>query len=138
LENKLRVKRNNCEFGVKQIEYLEHLISGQGVVIDPEKIKAMMEWSVPKSVKELRGFLGLTGYYRKFIKFYGHLSKPLTELLKKNAFKWGAEANTAFLELKHVMCRALVLAMPNFEEPFFIEMDASNKDMGADHSLAKH
>jgi RNase H-like domain found in reverse transcriptase/Reverse transcriptase (RNA-dependent DNA polymerase)/Integrase zinc binding domain/Integrase core domain len=131
LENQLSAKRSKCEFGVTQIEYLGHLITSEGVGTDPYKVQAMKEWPEPKSVRGLRGFLGLTGYYRKFIKNYGLTSRPLTNLLKKNAFNWTNEASEAFQALKTSMCNAPVLAMPNFHEPFIIETDASDLGMGA-------
>ncbi|KAG8480509.1 hypothetical protein CXB51_024639 [Gossypium anomalum] len=119
--HQLYAKRSKCIFGATQVEYLGHVIS-QGVVsMDRAKMAAVLDWFPPKSVKELRGFLGLSEYYSRFIKRYGLLAKPLTTLLKKD---------TAFDQLKTAVCQAPVLVLPNFQEPFCIETDDSGQGVG--------
>ena len=99
-EKKLYAKTSKCFFGVQEVEYLGHIVSHEGVKVDPNKIKAIKEWKVPTTIKKLRGFLGLTGYYRKFFKNYGRIAAPLTTLFKKDAFSWIPEATKAFEHLK--------------------------------------
>lgn len=114
-----------------------HIISGEGVNPDPEKLKAMEDWSKPKNVKQLRGFLGLKGYYRRFIKQYARIATPMTELLKKDAFHWNEEADNSFSELKKAMPRALALAYLDFAKEFVVETDACNVRIGGNSLLGK-
>ncbi|GAV63615.1 hypothetical protein CFOL_v3_07133 [Cephalotus follicularis] len=130
-QHSLVAKRSKCIFGGSKVEYLGHFISEQGVSTDPKKVAAIQQWPMPKNLKELRGFLGLTGYYRRFIRNYSLLSKPLTSLLKKDAFKWTEEATDSFNRLKDAMVTTPVLALPNMQEEFVVEIDASGSGIGA-------
>ena len=112
------------------MEYLGHIVSHKGVKVDPKKIKTIKEWKFPTTINKLWGFLGLTGYYRKFVKNYGRITTPLRTLLKKDAFSWTPEATKAFEHLKEAICLAPVLAMPNFTKTFIVECDASGNGIG--------
>jgi hypothetical protein len=103
--NKLTAKRSKCVFATSQVEYLGHIISSQGVATDPEKIVAIQNWKPPKSVTQLRSFLGLTRYYRRFIQGYGLICRPLHDLLK-DSFHWGVEHTEVFNTLKSKMTQA--------------------------------
>ncbi|PNY17781.1 Ty3/gypsy retrotransposon protein [Trifolium pratense] len=125
------LKPQKCSFAQQQIGYLGHVVSAGTVAPDPEKINAIMDWPVPHSVKTLRGFLGLAGYYRKFVRNYASLASPLTSLLKKDAFQWSDSALDSFNALKQALTTAPVLALPNFSNTFIVQTDASNHAMGA-------
>jgi hypothetical protein len=103
-EEQIYANPSKCAFGVQAVEYLGHIVSHEGVKVEPNKIKARREWSIPKTLKKLGGFLGLTRYYRKFVKKYGQIVAPLIELLKKEAFYWTEEATKSFEKLKEAMC----------------------------------
>jgi hypothetical protein len=130
-QHQLFLKQSKCSFGASEVEYLGHLVGKDGVRVDPRKIEAMQDWPHPKTLKSLRGFLGLTGYYRKFIKNYGKIAAPLTTLLKKNSFTWTPVAAQAFQTLKTTMCTTPILALPDFTKTFVLECDASRKGIGA-------
>ncbi|XP_026399605.1 uncharacterized protein LOC113295486 [Papaver somniferum] len=140
-KNQLYAKLSKCTFGQDKLEYLGHIISGEGVAarpvniclvaVDPLKIDNMTRSPTPTTIKDLRGFLGLTGYYRKFIKNYGLIEKPLTNLLKKNNFHWNISAQVAFEELKKAVTSAPVLVLPDFSKPFEISTDACDTGVEA-------
>eukprot|EP00253_Pinus_taeda_P025754 PITA_25754 len=102
----------------------------QGVKLDPSKIKFFKEWKIPTSIKHLRGFLGLTGYYHKFVNNYGRIEEPITTLLKKDAFSWTLEETKAFKHFKEAMSQALALATPDFTKTFIVEFHASRNGIG--------
>uniref|UniRef100_A0A8R7U829 Reverse transcriptase domain-containing protein n=1 Tax=Triticum urartu TaxID=4572 RepID=A0A8R7U829_TRIUA len=130
--NNLRAKLSKCTFAQNIISYLGHQISEAGVSTLPDKIQAVTTWPQPESVKELRGFLGLAGYYRKFVRNFGIISRPLTDLLRKNSlFVWTNVTEEAFQELKRALIQAPVLALPNFSKQFVVETDASATGVGA-------
>lgn len=127
-KHSLLAKLSKCTFGRGQMEYFKYIVSGEGVSADLSKVDSMRSWPVPKSVKELRGFLGLTGYYRRFVRQYGLIVKPFTELLKKDAFEWTDETQKAFEQLKDRMSSTPILVLPDFTKPL---TDASHRAIGA-------
>jgi len=122
---------SKCQFGIDKVEHLGHYISGKGMEIDPKKIAIITNWPVPANQKELRSFLGLSGYYRKFIRGCAIICRPLTDLLKKDGFQWSSEATEAFEILKRKMSSTPVLALLDFSLPFEIQTDALSYRIGA-------
>lgn len=132
LQNQLFVKLNKCSFAQPSLEYLGHIIGADGVSTDPAKIDAVQQWPTPLNVKQLRGFLGLAGYYRRFIRNFGIICRPLTTLLKKNVpYIWTSIEDEAFSALKHALVQAPVLALLDFTKEFVLETDACAYGMGA-------
>jgi len=110
---------------------LGHIITNHGVKVDTSKVEAMVAWPHPTNISTLCGFLGLIGYYRKFVRQYSVLARPLTNLLKKGQFVWDDNAESAFIALKQAMTTTPTLAMPNFNDSFTINIDASGEGIGA-------
>nr|ABW74571.1 pol polyprotein [Boechera divaricarpa] len=126
-KHQLFAKKSKCAFGADKVEYLGHYIQAEGISTYSSKVKTMKDWPVPKTLKQLRGFLGLAGYYGRFVKGFGGIAKPLIA----DAFVWCEEAEKAFNVLKNTLCEAPVLALPQFDKSFEIETDASGDGIGA-------
>ncbi|KAJ9548812.1 hypothetical protein OSB04_021355 [Centaurea solstitialis] len=128
---KLFAKFSKCEFWLRKVQFLGHVVSGEGIQVDPGKIEAIKSWEPPKSPSEVRSFLGLAGYYRKFIKDFSRIAIPLTALTKKNTeFKWDKEQEEAFAMLKEKLCSAPILALPDGTESMVVFSDASHLGLG--------
>eukprot|EP01018_Ginkgo_biloba_P018976 Gb_14609 [translate_table: standard] len=130
VDNRLYAKISKCEFAKPSIEYLGHIISKDDIQMDPTKIQAVVDWPTPKTLKKLRGFLGLAKFYRRFMKNFSTIAAPLTNLMKKDAFQWSSEADRAFQNIKDALTKAPVLTTPDFQKPFIIECDASGLGIG--------
>ena len=112
-EHDLRAKYSKCHFWESEVRFLGHLINQDGIGVDPEKVRAVEEWKRPESITEIRSFLGLAGYYRRFIEKFSLLAAPLTRLTKKDVkFEWCSNCEKSFLELKKRLISAPVLTIP--------------------------
>jgi hypothetical protein len=128
---KLYAKLEKCEFWLDSMSSLGHVTSGEGVEVNPEKVKAVVEWTRPTSMFEIQGFLGLAGYYRRFIDGFSKLSGPLIALTRKNArYVWMDECEQCFQELKRRLVTAPVLALPRKSGNFIVYSNASKKGLG--------
>jgi hypothetical protein len=130
-DHQLHLKRSKCSFGARSVAYLGHVISAVGVAMDAAKVEAVSSWPALHSARGLRGFLGLAGYYRKFIRDFGVIAAPLTRLLRRDAFAWDDDTQAAFQQLKTAMTTGPVLQMPDFEKTFVVDCDASGAGFGA-------
>ena len=133
-QHDLRLNLAKCTFAAKKVHYLGHMISEDGVSPLPSKIEAIKQIPVPKTVKEVRSFLGLSGYYRRFIKNYATISAPLTKLTPKTCttqFNWTADCENAFTLLKTCLCKSPVLVHHKFDREFLLQTDASDIGLGA-------
>ena len=127
----LKLKPRKCFFGQKHVKFLGHVISPEGVQPDPAKIEAIKKYPVPRKVKDVRAFLGLANYYRKFVKDFAKIAGPLHELTKKGLkFQWTNECQAAFDLLKTALTQAPILAYPDFTLPFDLYVDASDDALG--------
>ncbi len=132
VEAGLRLKCKKCHFLQTKIEYLGHVVSSEGISTDPKKVDAVREWRTPTSVHDIRSFMGLASYYRKFISDFADIARPLIKLTEKNArFMWGEEQETSFMLLKQKLTQSPVLAYPDPDITFILDTDASNFGIGA-------
>jgi hypothetical protein len=130
-DHKLYAKLRKCEFWLKQVAFLGHVISKGGISVDPSKVQDVLSWEAPMSVSDIWSFLGLAGYYRRFIEGFSKISKPMAELLEKDKkFKWTPACESSFQELKERLTTAPLLVMPNMKKPFPIYCDASGQGLG--------
>lgn len=128
----LHLKPKKCCFALEEVVYLGHVVSANGVWIDPKKVVAVEQFPTPLDVKALRSFLGLASYYRRFVPNFAQAAGPLHAFTKQDTpFVWTAECQTAFTKLKHQLTEAPVLAYPDFSKPFILETDASGVGLGA-------
>jgi hypothetical protein len=130
-DHKLYAKFSKCEFWLDSVKFLGHTISKEGISVDPRKVQEVMDWKPPKSVHQIRSFLGLAGYYRRFIPDFSRIAKPMTELLKKGVkFVWSEECDKAFHTLREHLTSAPVLTQPDMSKPFEVFCDASSTGHG--------
>jgi hypothetical protein len=128
----LYAKFSECKFWIKEVPFLGHVVSPEGIAVDPGKVKVVWEWKPPTSVSEVRSFLGLAGYYRRFIPNFSKIAKPITELLKKGyKYVWSEACDEAFKHLKKLLTTSPVLAQPDTTKPFNVYCDASGTGLGS-------
>ncbi|GJX56568.1 putative reverse transcriptase domain-containing protein [Tanacetum coccineum] len=131
-KEELYAKFSKCEFWIPKVQFLGHVIDNKGIHVDPAKIESVKDWTSPKTPTEIRQFLGLAGYYRRFIEGFSKIAKPMTKLTQKKVkFEWGDKQEAAFQLLKQKLCSAPILALPEGSEDFIAYCDASKKGLGA-------
>eukprot|EP00253_Pinus_taeda_P031671 PITA_31671 len=130
-EHQLYAKFSKCDFFKEEIQYLGHVITKEGIVVDPEKIKAIMDWPVPKDVADVRSFMGLAGYYRRFVEGFSKVAFPITSLQKKGkSFHWTSSCQKSFEQLKHLLTTAPILNIADPNKDYVVCTDASKEGLG--------
>ncbi|XP_042449023.1 uncharacterized mitochondrial protein AtMg00860-like [Zingiber officinale] len=134
---RLYAKFNKCAFWLSSVGFLGHIVSSSGISVDPQKIEAVTSWEQPKSVQEIRSFLGLAGYYRRFVEGFSSIALPLTQLTRKGVkFCWIESCETSFQELKRRLISAPILVLPSGDDGFVLYTDASLQGLGV--ALMQH
>jgi hypothetical protein len=130
-DHQLYAKFSKCEFSIKEVPFLGHVVSPEGITVDPGKVKEVLEWKLPTTVSEVQNFLRLAGYYCRFIPNFSMITKPITKLLKKgNKYLWSEACDEAFKHLKRLLTTSPVLAQPPTTKPFDVYCDASGTGLG--------
>lgn len=129
-DHKLFAQSAKCEWGVRSMEFLGHIVSDEGISVDPRKIEAIVEWPTPKNATDVMRFKGLANFYRRFVHNFSKIAAPLSALTGNVPFKWGLAEQQAFDALKQALTQAPVLATPDFTRPFIVRCDASNYAIG--------
>src|SRR5512142_488739 len=130
-EHQLYAKFSKCEFWLSEVKFHGHVISARGVAVDPSNVESVTNWKQPKTVSEIRSFLGLAGYYRRFIENFSKIAKPMTRLLQKDVkYKWSEECEQSFQELKNRLVSAPILILPDPKKGFQVYCDASKLGLG--------
>ncbi|MCP4113967.1 MAG: hypothetical protein GY737_00940, partial [Desulfobacteraceae bacterium] len=128
----MMLRPDKCEFLKKELLYLGNILNKDGLLPDPDNVKAVREFPAPTDVKQMRRFFGLASYYRKFMKDFAKVTLPLTQLLRKDvAYEWTAEREAAFQKVQSLLCSAPILHHTEPDKPFFIEVDGSRHGLGA-------
>lgn len=127
----LTLNKDKCKFCRSELKYVGYIVNRSGLSVDPEKVSAIVDMAIPRTPKQVRSFLGMVSYYRRFVPCLSEMVNPLTNLTKKNAkFKWTPECQFSFEKVKNALVSAPILACPNFEKPYFLHCDASSYGLG--------
>ena len=129
----LKVKRAKCQFAQESVKFLGHIVSARGTEPDPSKVEAVRDFPTPSCLSDVRAFIGMASYYRRFIKNFSDIAAPLHQLTKggQREFRWSPLANRAFQDLKSRLCSAPILSLPDFSVPFTVYTDATHSGLGA-------
>ncbi|GKF41797.1 putative reverse transcriptase domain-containing protein [Tanacetum coccineum] len=131
-KEELYAKFSKCQFWISKVPFLGHMIDSEGIHVDPAKIESVKDWASPKSPTKIRQFLGLAGYYRRFIEGFSKIAKPMTKFTQKKVkFVWGDKQEAAFQLLKQKLCSAPILTLTEGSKDFIAYCDASKKGLGA-------
>ena len=130
-EHKLYAKFTKCEFWLRKVSFLGHIVSSEGISVDPAKVEAISTWAIPRNASEVQSFLGLAGYYRRFVRDFSKIARPLTQLTRKDIrFVWDDQCDEAFRILKTGLTTEPILALPDGESEFELYTDASKNGLG--------